>query len=349
MSVKSITLCVSCGLPGSGKTTYWRKFYEVLDLETALLIIEYDKIIPQNWLLDQNMEFAENAEQSEEKKSWKSLRCQVLLVVQSLIQSLQISGKEGLKELSKPDNVRPDIWENILSCIHSLNSRWLDRQSQLAIIIDDNMYFRSMRYDYFKLARKYGTGFCQVYFNSSLSEVISRNMERGEEHRVPEVVIVKMSEKLEPPNSANHAWERLSIVVNMETRSDINHQSTIQLLKSSLSNPVQAQSYPDEEEVNKNRVQNSANLLHQGDLILRKCVAAWVSKNKKCGSARDTQAQAKDGLRAKDLILKRLREDPLSFGVCEEWPIDLSSSDPSSDFYRFISKAFLHEVCHPPT
>ena len=88
------------------------------------------------------------------QRSWKSLRFQVLLVVQSLIQKLQASGKSGIKELCQPDGVTLDVWKNVFPCILSLSSRWQDSQSQLIIIIDDNMYFRSMRYDYFKLARK---------------------------------------------------------------------------------------------------------------------------------------------------------------------------------------------------
>ncbi|KAK3759777.1 hypothetical protein RRG08_041732 [Elysia crispata] len=283
------------------------------------------------------------------KKSWKSLRFQVLLVVQSLIQKLQASGKSGIKELCQPDGVTLDVWKNVFPCILSLSSRWQDSQSQLIIIIDDNMYFRSMRYDYFKLARKYGTGFCQVFFNCSKSEAILRNSKRTEEHQIPEDVIVRMIEKLEPPDSENYTWEHSSVFIDMESHSDLYHQSTIHLLMSSLSNPVEAQSYPDEEEVMKNRFQNSTNLTHQGDLILRKCVAAWMAESKKQGSARYVQGRAKDALKAKELIMKRLKEDPLSFGVSDEWMIELSASDPSSDFYKFISESFFHQICHLPT
>ena len=73
MSTGGITLCLSCGLPASGKTTYWRRlpeFLESCDLQTtALLIIEYDKVIPHDWLFtkDVHPEKAQSSEQIEEE------------------------------------------------------------------------------------------------------------------------------------------------------------------------------------------------------------------------------------------------------------------------------------------
>ena len=79
MSLENIALCISCGLPGSGKTTYWKKFHESFDLKTALLIFEYDKIIPQFWLSAKNGTCAPNTEQeqSEEKVSVQVLSLQM--------------------------------------------------------------------------------------------------------------------------------------------------------------------------------------------------------------------------------------------------------------------------------
>lgn len=343
-----LSICISCGLPASGKTTYWRKFVEFSESnrsEAAALVIEYDKVVPQTWL-----ELAEDVESGprEINVSWKAFRHQVLLVVQSLILSVQLYGENGFAQLSQPDGVNADIWKNILPHLASLDSKWQGCH-ELFIIIDDNMYFRSMRYEYFKLARKCCIGFCQVHFQCSAAEALKRNAKRMQEHQVPDVVISKMAEKLEPPNKENYAWEKFSLTIE-STRSSSNHDhSILQLLVSSLSNPVQAQTYPSGEEVIKSRIQGSASLLHQADLILRKCVSAWMEKSTKSSSKRDLKCKAKDALKTKDMILARLKVDPLSFGVSDEWAIDFSSFDPASDFYKFISEAFFYRMHHLPT
>ncbi|GFR91513.1 L-seryl-tRNA(Sec) kinase [Elysia marginata] len=140
------------------------------------------------------------------------------------------------------------------------------------------MYFRSMRYEFFKLARKYAVGFCQLYFMCSTTEAINENKKRTQEQQVPEVVIFRMAERLEPPDVESFAWEKRSAIIETRKSTSLQDHSIIQLIMLSLSNPVQAQSSRDEEEVSKSRVQGSSSLVHQGDLILRKCVAAWMAE-----------------------------------------------------------------------
>ena len=60
------------------------------------------------------------------------------------------------------------------------------------------------------------TGFCQVFFHCPTSEAIRRNEERQEQHQVPESVILRMADKLEPPDRENYTWEQSSIVVAAE-------------------------------------------------------------------------------------------------------------------------------------
>ena len=74
---------------------------------------------------------------------------------------------------------------------------------------------------------------------------------------------------------------QLNIVINVAANFLPRHTNPIvKLLMSSLSNPVQAQSFSNEGELIQSQVQNSTNLLHQGDLILRKCVAAWMTQSR---------------------------------------------------------------------
>merc|ERR1711909_93629 len=80
-------------------------------------------------------------------------------------------------------------------------------ERKVLIIIDDNNYLRSMRYEYYQLARKFEAGFCQLLFQSTLEMALVRNSSRDAKHRIPEEVIRRMSEKLEAPDPLKNSWE----------------------------------------------------------------------------------------------------------------------------------------------
>ncbi|EDS35455.1 L-seryl-tRNA(Ser/Sec) kinase [Culex quinquefasciatus] len=60
------------------------------------------------------------------------------------------------------------------------------------------MYYRSMRYQVFQIARRLGTGYFQTYLEVSLESAKSRNSKRS--NAVPEEVISRMFYKLEKPD-----------------------------------------------------------------------------------------------------------------------------------------------------
>lgn len=78
------------------------------------------------------------------------------------------------------------------------------------IMVDDNLYYRSMRAAWFKLARKYSLGFCQVFLLCSAEQAIQRNATRL--LPVPELTIETMVQKFEL--ARDEPWEQLSVAVD---------------------------------------------------------------------------------------------------------------------------------------
>ncbi|KAF5304417.1 hypothetical protein FQR65_LT07947 [Abscondita terminalis] len=82
------------------------------------------------------------------------------------------------------------------------------------IVVDDNMYLKSMRYQYYKLARDYQMSFFQIHFDVPLATALERNATRNTP--IPEHVIKRMSNKFESPceNWENILFEVLRKCMN---------------------------------------------------------------------------------------------------------------------------------------
>ena len=67
------------------------------------------------------------------------------------------------------------------------------------VLIDDNNYYKSMRYEYHQLAAKFYTGYLQLYLKCEISEALLQNRSRPQSSRVPDIVITQMNTKFEVP------------------------------------------------------------------------------------------------------------------------------------------------------
>lgn len=109
-------------------------------------------------------------------------------------------------------------------------------KKNMIIILDDNMYYRSMRYDYVKLAKFKNIGFCQIYLEADLNSCIEMNFKRSKP--VPVRLIKNMFRKIEKPCPDKYNWELKSIL--LKSYCDLNESisSVITLLSSSLDEPL---------------------------------------------------------------------------------------------------------------
>ncbi|CAM9956206.1 unnamed protein product, partial [Hapterophycus canaliculatus] len=84
------------------------------------------------------------------------------------------------------------------------------------VLADDNMHFRSMRQEIWRLARQLGCGYAQVYFPTDVNVAVKRNEMRG--RPVTEAVIRKMAASIQPPDPERFKWERHTTVVEPPER-----------------------------------------------------------------------------------------------------------------------------------
>ncbi|KAK8774299.1 hypothetical protein V5799_011168 [Amblyomma americanum] len=89
-------------------------------------------------------------------------------------------------------------------------TRQIQPNEKAVIMVDDNLYYRSMRAAWFKLARNYSLGFCQVFLLCTEEEAVRRNASRA--FSVPESTIRTMAKKFEAPR--DEPWEQLTVTVD---------------------------------------------------------------------------------------------------------------------------------------
>ncbi|XP_022219489.2 L-seryl-tRNA(Sec) kinase [Drosophila obscura] len=88
------------------------------------------------------------------------------------------------------------------------------------ILCDDNFYYRSMRYKLYQLCRTYGCIYSQIYIATPLACCLQANSARGADC-VPELVVRKMNDRLEPPG--HEAWECSSLTLRNSDTESVSH------------------------------------------------------------------------------------------------------------------------------
>lgn len=297
----NIVLVLLVGLPGSGKTTLCRELKAHLEGHHdsgRLVVIHlcYDDLIP----LSVQREFAEQKrtegqcygdelkgikeedgegksckasdmkgmkDREENKESendmtkdigddWKSARRKIYTQVDQFVQYLTTG---------KVDSGVENFFSVSLEALRS--------DSKYVILLDDNFYYRSMRYEYFQLARRHSAAFCQVYLHCSTEEAVQHNDTR--EESVPTGVVTAMAERLQAPQAHLHTWEANTCVLNtgVEQVSEA-WDAVIQSFQQGLT-PLQDR----EQEVAEARRRCSESVVHQADLCLRAIVKCLVKEH----------------------------------------------------------------------
>ena len=99
-----------------------------------------------------------------QESEWKSYRSDILTCVETLVKitterRTNIESHNGiclsqiLVGVVRPDTVRPEVWERFIALV-GRQTGVVSWEDVVCFIIDDNMYYRSMRYKYYQLARK---------------------------------------------------------------------------------------------------------------------------------------------------------------------------------------------------
>lgn len=184
--MESSCIVLFCGLPGVGKSTFAAKLVERLLMTTDKLVrgrekgkeeektayhviyICFDDIIPMNLyeISEKNERDIQFSFSLNEDRAWKKFRNCIMQFVDNILakhhnSSRSIHNDEDGKCIysNEIEFVKERVTaKNYCSCVESLDadefpvSRCNCRLNHI-ILLDDNMFYRSMRYKYFQLAR----------------------------------------------------------------------------------------------------------------------------------------------------------------------------------------------------
>uniref|UniRef100_UPI00358E3008 L-seryl-tRNA(Sec) kinase isoform X2 n=1 Tax=Myxine glutinosa TaxID=7769 RepID=UPI00358E3008 len=275
MIVGPRVLCVLCGLPASGKSTLCARLRSRPD--PRFLLLSYDSVLPA---------VAFRPQDAGETTHWKYYRQSVL----DCLKHWLLHGCSTQDDI--PANVPAEVWTLFLRQLqqhHLLDPPWssikassanaqmpitFPEQSphRLAIILDDNFYYRSMRYEVYQLAREVSAGFIQIFLNCPLELCLKRNASRIVP--VPVMVLQTMAERLEVPDVEQRDWERESLHLDTSiVVPDVQIDMIMARIARAMENPVPAIEDSDSLEKAQSRAECGASLVHQVDVALRRCVS----------------------------------------------------------------------------
>ncbi|NXI73152.1 PSTK kinase, partial [Anseranas semipalmata] len=147
----------------------------------------------------------------------------------------------------------------------------------LYLILDDNFYYRSMRYEVYQLARRYSLSFCQLFLECPLEQCLQRNRLRS--HPIPDETIRLMARKIEIPDLEKNAWEQNSLILKSFECTSEDDAQIINLLATALENPVK-QNEENTEQKEADRVTCAASTVHQADQTCRRIISQTMKEAK---------------------------------------------------------------------
>ena len=219
--------------------------------------------------------------------------------------------------------------ENVLNSI--------DPQSRplSVVIVDDNNYYRSMRYEFYQLAADYSTGYLQIFIDCSVEDACQSNKCRPVEMQVPDDVIHRMKAKLETPREN---WENTLTIA----RSDADRDDILEVIRNrilrAVKDPVMTKKFTEEMKAisEADRAINRKNVVHNADQILRKLVSETIQRRR--NQSVDIRLLAKNLNEHRQKFMMNMKQDDFSI------PQNLAGQNGSVDIQllnEWIAPKFL--------
>ncbi|XP_038071333.1 L-seryl-tRNA(Sec) kinase-like [Patiria miniata] len=361
-------LVLLCGLPGAGKTSLAVALmkkksigHHHLAKNSSLASVDecpgvaachlcYDDVIPRQ--LEMQMEggespyFNESTNQSSSVSPWKAYRQEILRCVDGILARLKsnktLDATTVVDELQDISQCGREVWSKILTLIQDqINAKKEQnprRTSSVVLFIDDNMYYRSMRHEYYQVAKKYSVGFCQVYLRCNTEVAVARNSQRR--HGIPEETIRRMASRIEAPDRQVASWEKQSIHIDSEDSEKETTLSAIwDLITKALLDPVLPLEVVNAEEKEASRAACASSILHQADQSLRKCVTEAVTSAKDGGllTRAELKALGSKVNNVRQAVLQKIRD-----GEVQPPPLAAMATDDTEQWRNF--DAFIRDL-----
>ncbi|XP_035228747.1 L-seryl-tRNA(Sec) kinase-like isoform X1 [Stegodyphus dumicola] len=242
----------------------------------------------------------EQVEMMQTIKGWRNFRIDLLMAAERFI--CMACGSEC--NMAGPLTERS---YKLLKKLESLNEP-CSNIKDIIIFIEDNFYYRSMRYDWFQIAKRANIGFCQVFLQCALNTAIHRNSIRG--YHIPEDRIKRMLSCMEYPDSEKYKWEKYSIVFD----SSLSYENSpvkdvVNIIKEATNNP--AEIMVTEDKIEAQRI-CSKNAIHQADKILRKLISKKILDIKENLINEDMKMAISTTVNLRQQLLNDLRQGNIS-------------------------------------
>ncbi|NXN74000.1 PSTK kinase, partial [Himantopus himantopus] len=330
------------GLPAAGKSTLARALRRRLPRRPgwACALLSYDELIPPEAFGPSEP----GAGPAPLLPRWKQSRRELLQCLERFLRAL-VTGEP----LSAPPAAGQPGWERFLACCRGQgllppgerhggagrSGTPAATAEPLYLILDDNFYYQSMRYEVYQLARKYSLSFCQLFLECPVECCLQRNRLRS--HPLPDETIRLMARKIEMPDLKKNAWERNSLILKSFDCTLEDEYQIIGLLATALENPVK----PNEENLEQKEADRAicaASTVHQADGICRRIISQTMKDAKdKNVLPSEMKSLAEELNKLKAEFLEDLRQgNNLKNQIC----IQNQYSDPATS----VISSFQHEA-----
>uniref|UniRef100_A0A6T1G554 L-seryl-tRNA(Sec) kinase n=1 Tax=Alexandrium monilatum TaxID=311494 RepID=A0A6T1G554_9DINO len=102
----------------------------------------------------------------------------------------------------------PSAWQAARErCMQEAERLLAERAQRAVLLLDDNMYYRSMRKRWYHFARERGCAYRQVFLQAPQEVCLERNDGRPPASQVPAFSILHMAEVFEWPRDTGETWE----------------------------------------------------------------------------------------------------------------------------------------------
>ncbi|OCT71568.1 hypothetical protein XELAEV_18034546mg [Xenopus laevis] len=326
---RQVGICLLCGLPGAGKSTLGWSLSSTT-LRQRFAVISYDKIITAETFqlalqdeLDQSREIPPSSAllKTQETSHWKQHRQYLLEYLEHLLVALL-----NTSELRPPEGKCDGTWYRFVDCLEEqglissagsstekgTHSVIISENDEVCLVLDDNFYYQSMRYEVYQLARKYSSGFCQIYLHCPVESCVLRN--KGRPVSIAEDTIRLMDKKIQKPNPEKNSWEQNSLVLDSSQLIKADDHRIVNLVNQAMANPLR----PLQENLeikDKDRAITAASILHQADQSIRRCISETMRRVKGTASAHEMKVAAQELQSAKSQFLEDLRERLCEKGI----------------------------------
>ena len=207
-----VCLVLLCGLPAAGKTTICRQLMS--GSGTARLRSELAVPALRLWHLSfdavQRILEAEAGAEGFDPALWHAARERALAAVHAHIAAEKVVAAGAAAAEAEPTVPPPPLLSAVAACTSSVSpDAAVGARPVDVLLLDDNMYYRSMRRPFYQLAREHGLGMCVVCLRIDLAAAVARDACRQGADRVGAPTIHLMAEALQWPLAAERSasWE----------------------------------------------------------------------------------------------------------------------------------------------